>query len=60
MRNIVMMEYPMTAFIDWMLERGRSQILVIGLSQNDLENDTVVRIKEIRGAHLDRTIRSFW
>lgn len=36
------MSYDLS-FIDWMLEGRRGQILLIGLSQNDLGNDAAIR-----------------
>ena len=36
------------AFIDWMIEEGRIQTGLTGLSQNDLENGAAIRNREIQ------------
>ena len=36
------------AFINWMLEGGRSQIQLRGMSQNDLENGAAIGNREVR------------
>lgn len=54
------MSYDLS-FIDWMLEGGRGQILLLGLSQNDLENDAAIRNRRIRRNTSNwEKMTSFW